>query len=177
MPDPGTVRDVSDGFLLQMAEISAGLIGLFLVGIFFYLEAGDRHPERPADAVDLYFRASTRIVLVLYAIPIGLALALVVLEPAWPRLLLVALSVVLVAANVETVRRVRPVARLTGATSLVLTEVQGSLGVLVTVTLPWLLGGFHPSREDLTWSILASFATGFLSIYATAMSAFSLPRR
>jgi hypothetical protein len=32
------MRDVSDGFLMNMAEVSASLIGLFLVGVFFYIE-------------------------------------------------------------------------------------------------------------------------------------------
>jgi hypothetical protein len=172
------MRDISDAFLLQMAEISAGLFGLFLIGIFFYIETGDRGSEHAAEAevVEPYFRASTRIVLVLYAIPIGLSLALVAMEPIWSRVLLVVLSLVLVAANVETATRVRPVARITRATTLVVTEVLGSVGVLAIVTLPWLLGGLHPVREDLTWAILISFATGFLSVYATVMSAFDLAR-
>lgn len=34
------MRQVSDAFLLSMAEVSAGLIGLFLVGMFFYVETG-----------------------------------------------------------------------------------------------------------------------------------------
>lgn len=172
------MRDVSDAFLLQMAEISAGLVGLFLVGVFFYIETGDG--DRPAAGrdvvVDRYFRASTRIVLLLYAIPIGLPLTLVVMEPMWSGLLLLALSPVLIAANVQTATHVRRVARITDSTIFVITEVLGSLGVAATVTLPWILGGLHPSRNDLTWAILASFATGFLSVYATAISAFDIAR-
>lgn len=34
------VRPVSDELLLHLVEISASLIGLFLVGVFFYVEAG-----------------------------------------------------------------------------------------------------------------------------------------
>jgi hypothetical protein len=33
--DSGTMRQVSDAFLLNMAEVSATLIGLFLVGVSF----------------------------------------------------------------------------------------------------------------------------------------------
>ena len=168
------MQDVTDAFLLQMAEISAGLIGLFLIGVFFFIETGDHDSEPAADVVDPYFRASARIVLVLYAMPIGLTLSLVVMEPIWPRALFVVLSLALVAANVGTAVRVRAVASLTGSTVLLVTELVGSLGVLATVTLPWILGGLHPTREDLTWAILTSFATGFLSIYATVMSAFDL---
>jgi hypothetical protein len=36
------MRQVSAAFLLSMAEISAGLIGLFLVGMFFYVEPVSR---------------------------------------------------------------------------------------------------------------------------------------
>jgi hypothetical protein len=36
------MRDVSDDFLLNVAEVSATLIGLFLVGVFFYVETGFR---------------------------------------------------------------------------------------------------------------------------------------
>jgi hypothetical protein len=32
------MREVSDAFLLNVAEVSATLIGLFLVGVFFYVE-------------------------------------------------------------------------------------------------------------------------------------------
>ena len=151
-------------------------IGLFLIGVFFFIETGDHDSEPAADVVDPYFRASARIVLVLYALPIGLTLSLVVMDPIWPRALFVVLSLALVAANVGTAVRVRAVASLTGSTVLLVTELLGSLGVAATVTLPWALGGLHPTREDLTWSILTSFATGFLSIYATVMSAFDLTR-
>jgi hypothetical protein len=34
------VRQVSDGFLLNMAEVSGALVGLFLVGVFFFVETG-----------------------------------------------------------------------------------------------------------------------------------------
>jgi hypothetical protein len=167
------VRQVSDGFLLQVAEISAGLVGLFLVGVFFYVEARDGQ----ADAlVDRYFRASARIVLVIYALPIGLSLSLVVLVPAASRLLLVLLSVALVVANVDSAIHVRTVALRTGSRLLPATELVGTLLVVATVTVPWLLGGFHPTREDLTWSILLAFATGLLSIYAVVLSAFDLRR-
>jgi hypothetical protein len=172
----GSVRDVSNAFLLQMAEVSAGLVGLFLIGVFFYVESGDRRSEHSPDAVDLYFRASTRIVLVLFAIPVGLSLTLVVMEPVWPRVLFVVLSLALVAANIDSAPRVRAVTRTTASTVLVVTEVLGSLAVAVTVTLPWVLGGLHPGREDLAWAILISFATGCLSIYAVVMSAFDITR-
>jgi len=105
------MREVTDAFLLQVAEVSAGLaglVGLFLIGVFVYVETGDR---RPGHIIDLYFRASTRIVLVVYALPIGLSLALVIMGPIWFRALFVVLSVALVAANVSSAARVRVVER------------------------------------------------------------------
>jgi hypothetical protein len=41
---------------------------------------------------------------------------------------------------------------------------------------PWALGGLHPTRKDLTWAILLSFAAGFLSIFETVMSVFDISR-
>ena len=108
------------------------------------------------------------------ALPIGLSLSLVVLVPAASRLLLVLLSVALVVANVDSATHVRTVAVRTGSRLLPATELVGTLLVVATVTVPWLLGGFHPTREDLTWSILLAFATGLLSIYAVVLSAFDL---
>jgi hypothetical protein len=78
------VREVSDQFLLNMAEVSGTLIGLFFVGVFFYVETGLRHLD-PAlrDVFVPYLRAGTRIVLLLFALPLGLSLTLVVLGPGW----------------------------------------------------------------------------------------------
>ena len=170
------MRQISDAFLLNMAEVSAALIGLFLVGVFFYIETGFRRLEHAREVVERYFRAGTRIVLVLYAIPLGLSLTLVALEPFWTRVLFALLSLMLIAANIDTVLGMRAVARVTRSTALLLNELAGSAGVLVLVFIPWVLGGFHPSREDLTWAILLSFATGFLSITALVLSAFDIAR-
>jgi hypothetical protein len=170
------MRQVSDAFLLLIAEASSGLTGLFLVGVFFYVEAGFRRSAHTSEGFVAYIRASTRIVLVLFGIAIGLSLTLVVLEPIWPRILFGLLSVVLVASNVDTASRIRRVAVETRSNVLVLTEGVGSLAVLGIVVLPWALGGFHPSREDLTWAILLSFGTGLLSVFAIVMSIFDVAR-
>jgi len=49
-------RQVSDGFLLNMAEVSSQLIGLFLVGVLFFAEAGFRRLDRTRNVVEPYFR-------------------------------------------------------------------------------------------------------------------------
>jgi hypothetical protein len=168
------MRQVSDGFLLNMAEVSASLLGLFLVGLFFYLERGFRRFGPGREAIKAYFRAGARIVLVLFAIPVGLSLTLVLLEPVWNAVFFAVLSVVLVAANIDTAVRIRAVARITRSTALIVNEVVGTIGVAVLVVLPWILGGLHPTREDLTWSILLAFASGFMSIASVVMSVFDV---
>jgi hypothetical protein len=168
------MREVSDSFLLQMAEISGGLFGLFLVGMLFFVETGFRRlgPERRV--IVGYFAASTRIVLVLFAIPLGLSLTLVVLEAGWSTALFAVLSLALIAANLDTALRVQDVKRLTGSRVLFVNEVLGTIGVVLIVLVPWILGGIDPSREDLTWSILIAFGTAFLSLATLLLSVFDI---
>ena len=166
------MREVSDAFLLNIAEVTAALAGLFLVGIFFFVESVFRGRER--DALEPYFRSGTRIVLVLFSFPLLLSMTLVVMDPVWSHLLFALLSVLLIAANVDSVRKVRGV----GETSPILWihEWIGTGLVAFIVALPWILGGIDPSREDLTWSILLSFAVGFLSVSAIVLAAFDVAR-
>jgi hypothetical protein len=161
---------MSDSFLLNMAEVSATLIGLFLIGILFYVETGFRRLGPAREVFEPYFRAGTRIVLLLYALPLSLSLTLVALGPNWNRVLFALLSLTLVAANVDTAIRVRSVARVTGSNVFLVNEVAGTAAVLTLVSIPWILGGFHPTREDLTWAVLLSFASGFLSVGALVVS-------
>jgi hypothetical protein len=166
------VREVSDAFLLNIAEVTAALAGLFLVGIFFFVESGFRGRERAA--LEPYFRSGARIVLILFSFPLLLSMTLVVMDPVWSHLLFALLSVLLIAANVDSVRKVRVV----GETSRILWihEWIGTVLVAFIVALPWILGGIDPSREDLTWSIFFSFAVGFLSVSAIVLAAFDVAR-
>jgi hypothetical protein len=165
------VRRISDDFLLNMAEVTSTLIGLFLVGVFFYVQSGLAHRGQAGGVTAPYLRAGTRITLIVLAIPLALSLALVALEPFWARLLFAVLSLVLVVANVDSIARIRGVRSI----ALLVNEwVATGLAVLVVV-LPWALGGLHPTREDLTWAILLAFAAGLLSIAAIVMSAFDVP--
>jgi hypothetical protein len=164
------VTEVTDDFLLNVAEVSATLIGLFLVGVFFFVETGFRRLGAAREIHEPYFRAGTRIVLLLYALPLFLSLTLVALTLTWSRVLFLLLSVALVAANVDSVVRARPLAKLRDSNVLVVNELLGTLAVALLVVLPWILGGFHPSREDLTWAILLSLGTGFLSVGAIMLS-------
>ena len=170
------MSSVSDGFLLTVASMAAGLAGLFLVGVFFFIDTGFRQVTQARKAFVEYFRSGTQIVLVLLAFPILLSITLVALDLAWSRGLFVVLSIILIAANIDSVRRIRPIARSFGMLALVVNEALGTFGVLILITVPWLLGGLSPTREDLTWAVLIAFLIGFLSFSSIVLAAFDLAR-
>ena len=170
------MRPVSDDFLLTMASMAAGLAGLFLVGVFFFIDTGFRDMAHGREAFVRYFRSGTLIVLILLAFPILLSVTLVALELRWGRGLFVVLSLALVAANIDSVRRIRSIARSSGTLALFVNEALGTVGVVILVTIPWLLGGLNPSREDLTWAVLIAFLIGFLSFSSIVLSAFHFAR-
>lgn len=163
-----------DAFLLLVAEVSAALIGLFLVGMIFYIQTGFGQLERSRVVVEPYFRASTRIVLILYAIPLVLSLTLVALPIVWSQLFFLVLIVGLVAANVSTAVGVRPVMRVTGNRTLFINEIVGTAGVLLMVILPLASGGFSPNREDLVPPILISLGIAFLSTCVLVLTLFDI---
>jgi hypothetical protein len=170
------MREVSDAFLLNMAEVSASLIGLFLVGVFFYVETGFRRSGHAREVFEPYLRSGTRITLVVFAIPIGLSLALVTMEILWARLLFAMLSVLLLVVNVDSIVHVRGVTRAMRSKSLLVNEIVTTAVTIVMLVIPWALGGWHPGRKELAWAIVLAFAAGFLSIGATVMSAFDVAR-
>jgi hypothetical protein len=169
-------RSMNESFLLQVAEISAGLVGLFLVGVFFYVGSELRQTLAGDGELDAYMRVGTRIVLIMYAIPLGVPLALVGVGAGWARWLFLGLSIVLVAANVDTVVRIGAVARETRSFALVANEAVSTALVVAVVVLPWALGGWRPTAEDLTPSLLLALGGGFLSTFALIMALFDLRR-
>jgi hypothetical protein len=159
-----------------MAEVSGTLIGLFLVGVFFYVETGIRRLDRARAAFEPYLRAGTRITLIVFAIPLGLSLSLVALDLAWSRALFAILSLMLLVANVDTIVRIGETTRVTRSWGLLVNEIVTTLLSVTLIVLPWILGGLHPGRQDLTWAIVLAFAAGFLSICATVLSVFDMAR-
>ena len=171
------MRPISDEFLLNISEISATLVGLFVVGVFSYADSGFRQLDhRVRTVVEPYLRVGTTIVLVLFAIPLLVSIALVALEPPFATGLFAVLSVLLVATNIGTARRINRVTRATRSRIYLFNEVISTVAVVVIVALPWLLGGLSPTREDLTWSILLAFAAGFLSVATLLLSVFGSSR-
>jgi hypothetical protein len=105
------VASVSEGLLLTVAQIAATLIGLLLVGMFFYLETGFRRLTTVQMEAGAFLRAATKLVLLLYALVLAVALALVAFDPLVVTALYVLLSVAVVAALVEMTVRARQLPR------------------------------------------------------------------
>jgi enamine deaminase RidA (YjgF/YER057c/UK114 family) len=172
----GRVRPVTDELLLGIAGVTATVMGLFFVGVLLFIEAGMRRSEDSGHALlRPYLRAGTRIVLVVFAIPLLLPLALAAFDLSWCRALFVVMSVVLIAANVDSAVRVGTT-RITGARTLLVNEIAGTAGVVAIVALPWILGGARPDREDLTLASLLALATAFFSVGAVVLAAFDIWR-
>jgi hypothetical protein len=110
-----------------MAEVSGTLIGLFLVGVFFYVETGFRRLDRARAAFEPYIRAGTRITLIVFAIPLGLSLSLVALELAWSRALFAILSLMLLVSNVDTIVRIGETTRVMRSWGLLVNEIVTTL--------------------------------------------------
>jgi hypothetical protein len=85
-------------------------------------------------------------------------------------------SLLLIGANVDTVVRLRTMTRAIRSPSIVVHEVVGTIASVPLLTVPWILGGLSPTREDLTWSILIAFATAFLSVVAIVLFVLDVAR-
>lgn len=162
--------------LLTVAEVAAGLIGLFLVGVIFYVESGFGRPRQRRRAVEKYIRSSTRIVLILYAIPLGLSLTILAFPEAWTLALFVALSIGLIAANVATFGEVRYAVAATGSRMLLWNEWVGTVGVALLVAVPFLGGGLHPESTDFVPAILLGLGLGFASTCVLVLTLFDVAR-
>ncbi|MDJ0924476.1 MAG: hypothetical protein QNJ77_07940 [Acidimicrobiia bacterium] len=167
---------VSDTFLVGLAEISAGLTGLFLVGMIFYIQTGYDRIERSREVVEPYFRAATTITFIAYAIPLFVSLTLVALPIGWSRLLFLVLVLGLAVTDVLTVATVRTVMRVTRLGLLMMMEVIGTAVVALMVILPLATGGLSPDREDLVPALLLSLAVAFLGTCVLALTLFDIAR-
>ncbi|MDH3306412.1 MAG: hypothetical protein OEO77_02660 [Acidimicrobiia bacterium] len=167
---------VADHVLDTIANISASLIGLFLVGMIFYIQTGFDRVERSRDHVEPYFRAATLITFISLAIPLGVSLSLLTLPIAWSRLLYLILVAALIAADVSTINAVRACVRATGLNLLSMMEFVGTVMVIVIAGLPVTTGALHPEREDLVPALLISLGVGFLSTCVLVLTLFDIAR-
>ena len=176
MPIGLTLEPVSESFFLTLASISAGLIGLFLVGMIFYIQIGYERSERSRVVVEPYFRAATTITFIAFAIPLGVSLTVVSLPIVWSLLLYFGLIVGLILADVSTISTVRVMQRVIRLRLLVMIEIVGTAVLALMVILPLATGGLSPGREDLVPGLLLSLGIGFLSTTVLVLSLFDIAR-
>jgi hypothetical protein len=166
------VNAVPDEFLLTTAAIAATLIGLLLLGGFFYVETGLRRATTLGAAAGPFLRSTTKFTLSLYALVLGLSLGLVVLRPGWVAVLHGLLSILALIALAEwtsryaELRRVVPIPR---SSPWVTWPV-----ILGTLALPWVIGGWTPAREAMTWTVLLAGALALMSTADLLLKSFDL---
>jgi hypothetical protein len=170
--DGVAVKQVPDEFLLTSAAIAATLIGLLLLGGFFYLETGFRRASTIAAVGGPFLRATTRLTLLLYAMVLGISLGLVVLRRPWLTALYLVLGVAILAALVEwtrcyrALRRVLPIPR---ASPWITWS-----AIAVTLAWPWAVDGWSPDREPMTTAVLFAGALALMSTADLLLRSFDL---
>jgi hypothetical protein len=166
------MRPVADEFLLQVAGITASLLGFFVVGVFFYVQRG-LFP-RAAEVAQQYLQAATRTVIVLYGMTMSVSLGLVVFEPSWAAALYLCVSIILLWAVAQTSLAIT---RLHQALELrVIPQIPMWLAAAASVAVPWILGGISPSRDQLTVAILLLGVFAFASSASLVLSTFDISR-
>ncbi len=167
-----SVNPVSDSFLLELAGITASLLGFFVVGVFFYVQRG-LFP-RAAQAAQQYMQASTRTVIVLYGMTLTVSLGLVVLKPSWAALLYFGFSIALLWSVIRTSVAI---SRLHRALEIrVIPQIPMWLAAAACLGAPWVMGGTSPSRESLTVAILLLGVFAFASSASLVLSTFDISR-
>ncbi len=166
------MQPVSDDMLLTTAQIAATLIGLLLVGVFFYVETGLRRLTTVGPRAGPFLRATTKLIVLIYSLVLTLSLGLVVLEPVWVASAFVALGAAILISLVEWTGRSRELRRavpVRGASPWLAWPM-----VLVPLVVPWAVDGWTPGREALTWTIMVAGAVGFANTAGLLLAVFDL---
>lgn len=164
-----TVAAVSEGLLLTVAQIAATLVGLLLVGMFFYLETGFRRLTTVQIEAAAFLRATTKLVLLLYALVLAVSLALVAFDALVVTALYVLLSVAVLVALVEMTVRARRLPTAVRRRHAAAWRVWPP--TIIALAVPALSGGWPPAAPALTDALflvgaLALFLTGGLLLFA-----------
>jgi hypothetical protein len=168
------VHEVTDEFLLAVAQIAATLIGLLLLGGFFYLETGLSRAKTVGPAGERVLRATVKLTLVLYTLVLVLALGLVVLRPGWSLAAFVLVALWLVRAELEWTARYRELRAVVPIPRESTWLVWGVTAVVLAV--PWVTGDPVPGREAMTWSLLLAGGLALQSTAGLLLTTFDLTR-
>lgn len=162
--------NVSDPFLLEIAGISASLLGFFVVGVFFYVERSI-FPQA-ADEAHGYLKAAVRSVIYLYGMAVLVSLGLVVFSSEFVSFLYISLSAGLVWSVAHTNAATRRLQRAVGVR--VLSQTFTWFATILILGLPWVLGGLAPSRPHFTWGLIFVSVFAFITTASFVLSAFGL---
>lgn len=166
------MNPVPESFLLTVAAISATLVGLLLLGAFFYVETGFRRAAAIAPHGGPFLRATTKLTLLLYSLVLGMSLALVVLRPLPLAFLYGTLGLAVLGGLVEWTRRYRDL-------RLVLPVPRESPwlmwpAVVLLLGFPWVLDGWQLGRETMTWMLLGVGSLAVMSTAGLVLTSFDL---
>lgn len=168
------MRAISDSFLLTTASIAATLLGLLLLGVFYYVETGLRRAAAVAPRGGPFLQATTKLTILLYSLVLGVALGLVVLEVFWFTVMYVLLGLALMRTLVSWTRRYRELRRVIPVPRespwLMWPAVVGAL------VLPWAVGGWQPAREAMAWTLLLAGGLALASTAGLVLTSFDLAR-
>ncbi|MBG6068934.1 hypothetical protein [Micromonospora ureilytica] len=167
------MREVNEEFLVGLAEIAATLFGTFLVGVFFYLDSGQRRARQ--SGADRYVRSGVRGVFLLTGLPLVVPLALANLDPIWGTLAFVVLGALLVAASADSLFRILRSRSSRLSIALAVNEAVSSVAVLFIIATPWVLGGWLPPPSAFVPSLVLALGSAFLSTVALVMTLFDPP--
>jgi hypothetical protein len=167
---------VTDEFLLNVAGISATMIGAFLVGVIFYLDSEVHRSLSAGVADDSFMRSGARWVFIIYSIPILVPLTLVGLGGPWARWVFLGLGAAAAAATVDSVFRLLKSGISMRSIGLMMNEAASAIAVAVLIALPWLIDGWLPTRSAFVPSLLLALTAGFSSTVALVMAIFDLTR-
>jgi hypothetical protein len=160
------VSELTDGYLLTAAQIAATLIGLLVVGLYYFLETGLGRFSKPVRDILLpHIRAMSKLILLLFAFALAISLGLVALSPGWMRFLFIIVAIYFVPAAARFTRTGLAVRRtFSGNREILITTIITWVWLALIVSLPWVLGGWTPDRSQYGWSLLLA---GFLAFAQT----------
>jgi len=159
-------------FLLGVSGVAATLIGTFIVGVFFYIDTDLHRILMASDAADRYLRSGVRWVFLVYTLPLFLPLVLAAFEPIWGTATFIAMSAILLLSTIDTGRRILKNGGMGVSSALAVNQWVSTAGVVVLVTLPWIIGGWLPPATAFIPSTLIAIVIGFTSTAALIMTQF-----
>jgi hypothetical protein len=168
------MNPLSDDYLLVAAQISATLIGLLFVGIYYFLETGLGRLEYTREQVEPFIRSMSKLILLLFSLALGIAVGLVALSPIWMRFLFIALGIYLLIAAIRFAVQGWGLRKTFGRRFPWGYLVSAGVWIVLILSLPWILGGWTPERTHYGWALLLSGLFAFMQTGALLLESFDI---